>query len=76
MAMESASMLPEGDAISRLEFSYFTAGLGGSGPVNLYITNLGFGEEVEVWCPDPNVGISIVSFEDTRLHDAAPALLR
>ena len=32
-----------------LDFSYFTAGLGGSGAVNLYITNDGFGEEVNVF---------------------------
>ena len=31
-----------------LNFSYFTAGLGGSGAVNLYITNEGFGEGVVV----------------------------
>eukprot|EP00401_Gymnodinium_catenatum_P005865 CAMPEP_0117580358 /NCGR_PEP_ID=MMETSP0784-20121206/65154_1 /TAXON_ID=39447 /ORGANISM="" /LENGTH=523 /DNA_ID=CAMNT_0005380403 /DNA_START=1 /DNA_END=1569 /DNA_ORIENTATION=- len=32
-----------------LDFAYFTAGLGGSGPVNLLITNLGFGEAVPVY---------------------------
>jgi hypothetical protein len=30
--------------IQDVRFQYFTAGLGGSGVVNLYITNLGFGE--------------------------------
>ncbi len=30
--------------VQDVRFQYFTAGLGGSGPVNLYITNLGFGE--------------------------------
>ena len=30
--------------IQDIRFQYFTAGLGGSGVVNLYITNLGFGE--------------------------------
>ena len=30
--------------IQDVRFNYFTAGLGGSGVVNLYITNLGFGE--------------------------------
>lgn len=29
-----------------VRFSYFTAGLGGAGTVNLYITNLGFGDPV------------------------------
>ena len=31
-------------SIQDVRFNYFTAGLGGSGDVNLYITNLGFGE--------------------------------
>jgi len=30
--------------VQDLTFNYFTAGLGGSGDVNLYITNVGFGE--------------------------------
>mmetsp|Transcript_45125 Transcript_45125/g.109186 ORF Transcript_45125/g.109186 Transcript_45125/m.109186 type:complete len:404 (+) Transcript_45125:314-1525(+) len=30
--------------VQDVRFQYFTAGLGGSGAVNLYITNLGFGE--------------------------------
>jgi len=47
MAVEAAEML--GEPVKTLAFSYFTAGLGGSGPLNLYITNLGFGEEVETF---------------------------
>jgi short subunit dehydrogenase-like uncharacterized protein len=30
-------------------FNYFTAGLGGSGPVNLFITNLGFGQAMALF---------------------------
>jgi len=48
MAMEAASLCQKicGDdaSIKDTRFNYFTAGLGGSGYVNLYITNLGFGE--------------------------------
>ncbi|KAL3770852.1 hypothetical protein ACHAW5_000449 [Stephanodiscus triporus] len=51
MAVEAASTLirrrgadGEGGAVRDVRFNYFTAGLGGSGDVNLYITNLGFGE--------------------------------
>jgi hypothetical protein len=51
MAVEAASTLirrrgagGEGSAVRDVRFNYFTAGLGGSGDVNLYITNLGFGE--------------------------------
>lgn len=46
MAIEAASSLSAEDdgAIQDTRFNYFTAGLGGSGDVNLYITNLGFGE--------------------------------
>lgn len=43
LAMEAASAL-SGKVIQDLGFNYFTEGLGGSGDVNLYITNLGFGE--------------------------------
>ena len=32
--------------IQDVRFNYFTSGLGGSGVVNLYITNLGFGEDM------------------------------
>mmetsp|Transcript_21792 Transcript_21792/g.33106 ORF Transcript_21792/g.33106 Transcript_21792/m.33106 type:complete len:456 (-) Transcript_21792:61-1428(-) len=42
MAVEAASKLK--GAVNDIRFNYFTAGLGGSGVVNLYITNLGFGE--------------------------------
>ena len=43
LAMEAASLL--GDCRVRdLRFNYFTGGLGGSGSVNLEITNNGFGE--------------------------------
>ena len=42
LAMEAASKIPS--RIKDVRFNYFTAGLGGSGDVNLYITNLGFGE--------------------------------
>eukprot|EP00581_Thalassiosira_minuscula_P009445 CAMPEP_0183709584 /NCGR_PEP_ID=MMETSP0737-20130205/5595_1 /TAXON_ID=385413 /ORGANISM="Thalassiosira miniscula, Strain CCMP1093" /LENGTH=490 /DNA_ID=CAMNT_0025937719 /DNA_START=162 /DNA_END=1637 /DNA_ORIENTATION=+ len=48
MAMEAASLCrrigAEDAGIRDTRFNYFTAGLGGSGDVNLYITNLGFGE--------------------------------
>ena len=46
LAMEAASELEQHDSVRDLEFHYFTAGLGGSGDVNLYITNVGFGEPV------------------------------
>eukprot|EP00873_Tetraselmis_striata_P035899 jgi/Tetstr1/456163/TSEL_042931.t1 len=42
--VECASRLEE--PVADLSFRYFTAGLGGSGPVNLLITNQGFGEPV------------------------------
>jgi len=45
LAMECASRLG-GRPIKDLDFAYFTAGLGGSGDVNLYITNDGFGDTV------------------------------
>ena len=41
LAMECASRLPAGARVDDLEFQYFTAGLGGSGEVNLLITNEG-----------------------------------
>ncbi|CAM9679106.1 unnamed protein product, partial [Heterosigma akashiwo] len=44
LAMEAASCLDEDDKVKDLRFNYFTAGLGGSGDINLYITNIGFGE--------------------------------
>lgn len=40
----SSSSNDEGAEVKDVRFHYFTAGLGGSGDVNLYITNLGFGE--------------------------------
>lgn len=43
LAMEAASKISS-NTIKDVRFNYFTAGLGGSGDVNLYITNLGFGE--------------------------------
>jgi len=47
LAMECASRLDK--PVRDLSFRYFTAGLGGSGPVNLLITNQGFGEAVPTW---------------------------
>ncbi|KAL7552799.1 hypothetical protein ACHAWF_016057, partial [Thalassiosira exigua] len=48
LAVEAASLCKrlggKDTAIKDARFNYFTAGLGGSGDVNLYITNLGFGE--------------------------------
>ena len=44
LATEASSNLPKGTTVKDVRFNYFTAGLGGSGDVNLYITNLGFGE--------------------------------
>lgn len=51
LAMECAQRLRESGSneLQDLNFSYFTAGLGGSGPVNLLITNLGFGDPVPVF---------------------------
>merc|ERR1719193_2253481 len=53
LAVECARRLcpdPAGSGrIRDVDFAYFTAGLGGSGPVNLLITNLGFGEPVPVY---------------------------
>ncbi|KAK3258785.1 hypothetical protein CYMTET_32187 [Cymbomonas tetramitiformis] len=45
IAMECAEILAP-QQIKDVKFNYFTAGLGGSGKVNLAITNFGFGEEV------------------------------
>lgn len=42
LAVEAVSQLEE--QVKDVRFNYFTAGLGGSGKINLYITNLGFGE--------------------------------
>ena len=46
LAMEAAGSLPSGCQVIDAGFNYFTAGLGGSGDVNLYITNLGFGDDM------------------------------
>jgi len=48
LAMECASRLGA-RAIRDVDFNYFTAGLGGSGDINLYITNEGFGDPVPVF---------------------------
>jgi len=48
-AVEQLQLEESGGRVQDLNFDYFTAGLGGSGEVNLLITNLGFGEEVEVF---------------------------
>ena len=61
LAMECASRLPADARVKDLEFQYFTAGLGGSGEVNLLITNEGFGEPVPVYqngryAPQMNAG--------------------
>jgi predicted dinucleotide-binding enzyme len=44
LAVEAASRIPSGNKVQDVRFQYFTAGLGGSGPLNLFITNIGFGE--------------------------------
>jgi len=47
LAMEAAGVCSESSssvAVKDVRFNYFTKGLGGSGTVNLYITNLGFGD--------------------------------
>ena len=46
LAVEAASQIPSSPAnnVQDGRFQYFTAGLGGSGPLNLFITNIGFGE--------------------------------
>ena len=59
LAVEAAHVL--GEPVKDLNFSYFTAGLGGSGAINLDITNYGFGP------PVPRV----VAGEATR--DSTPA---
>lgn len=46
LAVEAASRLAPEEQVQDLEFSYFTAGLGGSGEINLFITNEGFGTPV------------------------------
>lgn len=56
LAVECARRLSPSDVsdgkagtVKDLDFAYFTAGLGGSGPVNLLITNLGFGTPSPVY---------------------------
>ncbi|CAJ1437928.1 unnamed protein product, partial [Effrenium voratum] len=51
LAVECASRILTSGAreLRDVDFSYFTSGLGGSGAVNLLITNLGFGEPVPVY---------------------------
>jgi predicted dinucleotide-binding enzyme len=44
LAVEAASQIPSANNVQDVRFQYFTAGLGGSGPLNLFITNIGFGE--------------------------------
>ena len=44
LAIEGASKLNPNENVKDVRFNYFTAGLGGSGDINLYITNIGFGE--------------------------------
>lgn len=43
LGMEAAAHLPN-DEVHNVYYQFFTSGLGGIGNVNLYITNLGFGE--------------------------------
>mmetsp|Transcript_36576 Transcript_36576/g.65747 ORF Transcript_36576/g.65747 Transcript_36576/m.65747 type:complete len:398 (+) Transcript_36576:3-1196(+) len=49
LAMECSSMLGDAAQIKNIDFNYFTAGLGGSGEINLLITNEGFGDYVPVY---------------------------
>ena len=46
LAMEATTAASESDAttVKDVRFNYFTKGLGGSGTINLYITNIGFGD--------------------------------
>ena len=47
LAIEAANEIE--NQVKDVKFNYFTAGLGGSGDVNLYITNLGFGEPMVLY---------------------------
>ena len=47
------------DEVKDVRFNYFTAGLGGSGDVNLFITNIGFGEAMNQYANG-----SLKSFRD------------
>lgn len=53
LAIECARRLDKSSTkpcqLQDLDFAYFTSGLGGAGPVNLLITNLGFGEPVPLF---------------------------
>lgn len=49
LAMECVARLGEEKRVKDIDFNYFTAGLGGSGEINLFITNDGFGCEVPVY---------------------------
>ena len=49
LAMECAARLGKDAKVKDVSFNYFTAGLGGSGDINLFITNDGFGCEVPVY---------------------------
>ena len=47
LAMEAAAGLQKDNPNAKIQdvrFNYFTKGLGGSGTINLYITNIGFGD--------------------------------
>lgn len=44
LGVEAVTNLDPKRTLGSLRFQYFTAGLGGSGPVNLFITNVGFGD--------------------------------
>ena len=75
IAMECAARLRR--RVHDLDFSYFTAGLGGSGAVNLFITNDGFGEEVPVFragrlSPQMDAGGGLRRAEPSELTPRVP----
>ena len=47
--MECVERLGKDAVVQDMDFNYFTAGLGGSGEVNLLITNEGFGDPVPIY---------------------------
>lgn len=52
LAVETAERVVEvsgNERVGDIRCQYFTAGLGGSGAINLYITNLGFGDAMGVY---------------------------
>lgn len=52
LAVETATKVMEtsrNERVGDIGFNYFTAGLGGSGDINLYITNKGFGDYMGVF---------------------------